>query len=533
MGPYRLLFRLGAGGMGRVYLGRSPGSRTVAVKLVNAEMLGVPGFRERFAREVAASRSVSGAGTVPVLAADVYAEVPWSASAYVPGPSLAEAVHEHGPLPLPALWRLLAGLAEALDSVHAAGLVHRDLKPSNVLLSLDRPRVIDFGIARAADETGLTRTGTVVGSPGFMSPEQARGTRLSAASDCFSLGAVLAFAATGRSPFGEGSAPELLYRLVHDAPDLGGVPGELAGVLAGCLAKEPGGRPSLAELRARAAAAGAGADADWLPAPIARSIARRAEELLALEGAEEAREQAAAPTAAGLPVVSPPYAATPAPAPWAQPVQPYGAVPSMHLPSTGVTPPPRQGRGGVLVALVLGVVLLASTVLLLVNLGSGDGGSDDEALSTEQPKASRSAENEPIELVPTQEETQEETLEETETEESGSASVVGEWRGSYFCTQGETGLTLTIAPDGDDGRLAATFTFFPLSSDSNAQRGSFAMSGFQDGSHVELEGDHWIDRPGSYLMVDLSGDVRASDPDAMDGRVLSTQSGCSTFSVSR
>ncbi|WP_373412894.1 protein kinase [Streptomyces sp. NRRL B-24572] len=299
IGPYRLLYRLGEGGMGRVYLGRSRGGRTVALKVVHGALTGDPGFRTRFAREVRAAQSLRGAGTVPVLDADPDAEVPWLATAYVPGPALSEAVLAHGPLPEPALWRLLSGLAHALDGVHRAGLVHRDVKPSNVLLSSSGPLLIDFGIARSADETALTGTGLVVGSPGFMSPEQAEGRTVGPAADLFSLGAVLAFAATGRGPFGGGSVAELLYRLVHHEPDLAGVEGPLAELVRRCLAKRPEDRPPVAELAATADAHRE-ESGSWLPAPVVAAIAQKAEELLNAEAEfepEPEREPASAPPA--------------------------------------------------------------------------------------------------------------------------------------------------------------------------------------------------------------------------------------------
>ncbi|MDX2558614.1 serine/threonine-protein kinase [Streptomyces sp. TX20-6-3] len=279
VGPYRLLYRLGEGGMGRVYLGRSRGGRTVALKVVHDTIAGDPGFRTRFAREVRAAQSLRGAGTVPVLDADPDAAVPWLATAYVPGPALSEAVTGHGPLPEPALWRLLSGLAHALEGVHGAGLVHRDVKPSNVLLSPSGPLLIDFGIARSADETALTGTGLVVGSPGFMSPEQAEGRPVGPAADVFSLGAVLAFAATGRGPFGGGSVAELLYRLVHHEPDLAGIEGRFAELVRGCLAKRPEDRPQVAGLAA-VADAHRSDTGSWLPAPVVAAIAQKAEELL-------------------------------------------------------------------------------------------------------------------------------------------------------------------------------------------------------------------------------------------------------------
>ena len=187
-----------------MFLGRSPGGRLVAVKVVRAELAGQAEFRDRFAREVAAARKVSGLFTAPVVDADVGAPVPWLATAYVPGPSLAEAITRHGPLPATSVLALAAGLAEGLGAIHTAGIVHRDLKPSNLLLAEDGPRIIDFGISRAAEASMLTGTGVVFGSPSFMSPEQARGHRVGPPSDVFSLGAVLTFAATGEGPFGTG-----------------------------------------------------------------------------------------------------------------------------------------------------------------------------------------------------------------------------------------------------------------------------------------------------------------------------------------
>ncbi|MEY9841799.1 protein kinase [Streptacidiphilus sp. EB103A] len=284
LGGYRLLARLGAGGMGRVYLARSRGGRRVALKVIRPELADDPDFRARFAREVASARAVSGAFTVAVLDADPEAATPWLATEYVPGPSLSAAVREHGPLPLDSVRALAAGLAEALEAIHAAGVVHRDLKPSNVLLAADGPRVIDFGISRAAEATELTRTGMVVGSPGFMSPEQIEGTAVTPATDVFSLGAVLAFAATGAGPFGEGATPALLYRVVHSEPQLEGVPGPLRGLIAACLAKEAATRPSPDGLLDRLEAsepADAGHDPTqtWLPAELTGMIAQVEAEL--------------------------------------------------------------------------------------------------------------------------------------------------------------------------------------------------------------------------------------------------------------
>ena len=271
VGPYSLVGRLGAGGMGRVFVGRSVGGRLVAVKVIRDELAGDPDFRVRFSREVAAAKSVSGLFTAPVVDADVDGPVPWLATAYVAGPSLAEAVRDHGPLPVASVLALAAGLAEGLSAVHAAGLVHRDLKPSNVLLAEDGPRVIDFGISRAAEASTLTHTGLVVGSAGFMSPEQAEGRQTGPPSDVFSLGAVLVFAATGEGPFGSGSTAALVYRVVHSSPNLEQVPAEVRPMAEWCLAKQPSQRPATAELLA--GLPGADLAAGWLPTAITEGLA--------------------------------------------------------------------------------------------------------------------------------------------------------------------------------------------------------------------------------------------------------------------
>jgi serine/threonine protein kinase len=248
IGPYWLEGRLGSGGMGRVYLGRSPGGRNVAIKVIRADLAENADFRARFAREASAARKVSGIFTAPVVDADLDGPMPWLATSYIAGPSLADAIAERGPMPVALVVRLAAGLAEGLAAIHTAGVVHRDLKPANVLLAEDGPRLIDFGISRSMETTSLTRTGMVVGSPGFMSPEQAEGRPVGPASDVFSLGAVLTFAATGEGPFGEGSTVALLYRVVTSEPNTQGVPAEIRPVIEHCLAKDPGQRPTAARL---------------------------------------------------------------------------------------------------------------------------------------------------------------------------------------------------------------------------------------------------------------------------------------------
>jgi len=250
IGPYRLLGQLGCGGMGQVFLGMSAGGRPIAVKVIRAELATDPDFRARFRGEVAAAQKVSGLFTALVVDADLDAPTPWLATAYVAGPSLTEAVRGHGPLPARSLMALAAGLAEGLAAIHAAGVVHRDLKPSNVLLAEDGPRVIDFGISEAAEASVAVASDVMIGSPGYMSPEQVMGMDIGPASDIFSLGAVLTFAATGQGPFGTGSHAALIYRLVNSPANLDDVSGELRSLVSRCLAKQPGDRPAAREVLA-------------------------------------------------------------------------------------------------------------------------------------------------------------------------------------------------------------------------------------------------------------------------------------------
>ncbi|WP_235855142.1 serine/threonine-protein kinase, partial [Nonomuraea aridisoli] len=280
VGPYRIEARLGAGGMGQVFLGRSRSGRAVAVKVVHPELAADADFRRRFAREIALARTVSGFFTAGVVDADPEGRPPWLATAYVPGLSLEEAVAEHGPWSERDVLVLGAGLAEALESIHAVGVVHRDLKPSNVLLAADGPRVIDFGVSVAVEGARLTRTGMAVGTPGFISPEQLTGAVVGPASDVFCLGAVLAFTATGTGPFGGGSWQGLWYRTVHEEPDLAALPARLRGLVERCLDKRPEARPSatalLDELAESVTDGGTLAalytDSRWLPAPVAHAV---------------------------------------------------------------------------------------------------------------------------------------------------------------------------------------------------------------------------------------------------------------------
>ncbi|MFI2643333.1 serine/threonine-protein kinase [Streptomyces sp. NPDC018610] len=315
VGPYRLLGRLGSGGMGRVYLGRSAGGRTVAVKIVHPHFALDEEFRARFRREVAAARRVGGAWTAPVLDADPEAPVPWVATAYAAGPSLAAAVADAGPLPAHSVRVLAAGLAEALAAVHRLGLVHRDVKPSNVLLTLDGPLLIDFGIARATDGTAsLTSTGVSIGSPGYMSPEQILGKGVTGAADVFSLGAVLAYGATGRPPFAGDSSAALLYKVVHEEPELDALgDGELGRLARECLAKDPAARPAPGEIARRLAPGGTASlvAGGWLPGRLVEQVSRGAVSLLNLEAAEPGAsgDPVSGPLGFGTPSVTPTGAA--------------------------------------------------------------------------------------------------------------------------------------------------------------------------------------------------------------------------------
>ncbi|MFD5143211.1 serine/threonine-protein kinase [Streptomyces sp. NPDC058401] len=278
---YRLIARIGEGGMGTVYLSHTRGGQPVALKLIRREFGQDPDFRSRFEQEVRAARRVQGYHLVPVLDHDTTGASPWLASVFVPGLSLHEALSAYGPLPLPAVFQLIGCTARALGSIHAAGVVHRDLKPANLLLGAAGPYVIDFGIARAADSTQLTRTGGVIGTPQYMSPEHALGAEVTPASDLFAAGLIAAVAATGRHPYGEGGATALGVRIANTdrlPPDLNGYPAELRPLLERCLTADPAERIGTVELAAMCElfAGRPLNDFDgWLPEPVGQAIARR------------------------------------------------------------------------------------------------------------------------------------------------------------------------------------------------------------------------------------------------------------------
>ncbi|MDY0816487.1 serine/threonine-protein kinase [Kitasatospora purpeofusca] len=319
VGGYRLFARLGAGGMGRVYLSYTPGGRPVALKVVRPEFAEDSEFRRRFAQEVSNAQRIHGLYTAQVIdSGGLDSDAPWLVTAYVPGPSLQQVVRENGALPVRTVLLLMGGVAEALQAIHSVEVVHRDLKPANVLVAGDGPRVIDFGIARAADATALTGTGYRIGSPAFMSPEQAQGRPVTPATDVFALGALAAYVAGGSAPFGDGPDTAVLYRVVHEQPDLDAVPADLRELVLRCLAKSPEDRPRPAEIievaRNHPSVGGQLRFADdWLPRQVNTEITRRSD----------------------LPKTPP----TPLPA---APPQPSGP-PSGSSPLTPLTPPPPAG----------------------------------------------------------------------------------------------------------------------------------------------------------------------------------------------
>jgi serine/threonine protein kinase len=570
IGPYRVVRRLGSGGMGRVFLGRSPGGRMLAIKVIRAELAEDPEFRARFRREVAAARSVSGLFTAPVVDADTEAPVPWLATAYIAGSSLADTVTRHGPLPATSVLALAAGLAEGLLAIHSAGLVHRDLKPSNVLMAEDGPRVIDFGISRAMEASTVTSTGMVVGSPGFMSPEQAEGNEVGPPSDVFSLGAVLAFAATGEGPFGAGSSAALIYRLVHNPPDLDRVPLETRPLIERCLDKNPGGRPSPRELLAELG--GAGLAPGWLPESLIGDIS---------------------PSGPATPVPSsavsaPPAFGSPSPSPAAPSQAETGGImasgawtgaPGDPLtvtnahPSRPAAPPwpggvsdvmPPGGRrvpGGRRRLLIAGLVATLVAVTGGVTAGivsaggkhsTAHGGLKAQTQATASPSFSPAASASAMHLQqrrgkrnghgrptasPTTTATATPRAKASPTPHAAKqgsglnpARLTGTWTGTYFCPQGWTGLRLALKATSN-GSLTATFTFYATQSNVSVPSGSFALTGSYSAKGFQLTPDHWITMPAGYSMVGLTAGPPSKNGTALNGSVVG--GGCTTFSVSR
>jgi hypothetical protein len=399
---YALRARLGSGGMGNVYLSFTRGGRPVALKVIRKEFADDPEFRRRFRMEVAAAQRVQGLYTAPVVDADPDAAVPWLATAYIAGPALNYAVTEYGPLPEASVFRLLGGVAEGLTAVHAAGLVHRDLKPANVLLAADGPRVIDFGIAYAADATSLTNSGAMLGTPAFMSPEQVAGKPVSSATDVFALGHLVAYAATGHSVFGEGHFSSLVYRIAQEQPDLSGCPDSLRECVSQCLAKDPAERPDLAEVMVFAKGGLTGqtmqlASGSWLPEPVAGTLAAY-------------DTSAAPPAAARIPDATVTVGATSGAVSTGSVTVPgaggpggYGLPPAPPQAAGPVPPPRRRGlkRPKVIVPAVL-IVLLAAVgagAYLGFDL-KGNTSSGKQAVSDTTPAAKASAPSSAVASVP-------------------------------------------------------------------------------------------------------------------------------------
>ena len=402
---YQLAARLGAGGMGKVYLTHTPGGRPLALKVIRPEFAENEEFRRRFRREARAAQRVQGLFTAPVIDANTDGAQPWLATAYVPGPSLARVVADYGSLPTESVLLLMTGVAEALQAIHGAGVVHRDLKPANVLLASDGPRVIDFGVAWSDEATALTNTGFSVGTPAFMSPEQGVGEAVSGASDIFSLGLVAGFAAQGTPPFGNGTSHALVYRIIHQEPDLSALPEAIRPVVASCLAKSPEDRPSTAEIISRCRQAAelprAEEPEDWLPAPVASDLIRR--------DAAQLPTQSAQPGVAGPAPPPPPTAPSGGPPP--APGMPGGPPYPMHgaavtgpspwngwhpgYPPARPMPPPKRRRSGkipLIIAAVLSPLVVASGCGALVDglWSSGDtsppSGVDPESPQKTQPR---------------------------------------------------------------------------------------------------------------------------------------------------
>ncbi len=439
IGPHRILARIGAGGMGHVYLARSPDGRLAAVKVVHTELARNADFRARFDREVRVAQRVHGPFTPAVADAGPEDVAPWMATEYVPGPTLKEAVLDGGPLPEASLPVLALGLARALQAIHGAGLMHRDLKPSNVLLSSRGPQVIDFGIARAVEGTVLTRTGQSFGTPAYASPEAVLGEEQSTASDVFALAGVVVYAAGGRPPFGKGTAAQVLRRVVDEEPDLGGLPdGDLRDLLTRCMAKEPGDRPSSEEIvHALSAAPLPSAEHGWLPDQVSKEISDREQELQSV--------MRAVPVAPPAPSVS------------------------------------QRGRTPLVVcAAAAAVVLVTGTGVALVRTGEGEGAAD-KAVGGPAAAGSSEESGDP---------------QETDSEISdrpGHPDLPGVVRGIRFSPDGDTMHVVTgqnyTEWDWREGELLDSTDEPPTSLDINA-RGMWAMGAIENvGIWRDGEGD--------------------------------------------
>lgn len=500
IGAYRLLARLGAGGMGQVYLARSDRGRTVAVKLVRKELAEQDEFRDRFRLEVAAARRVGGAWTAPVLDANTEAAVPWVATGYVAGPSLQDIVSgPHGPLPARSVRILGSGLAHALQDIHGAGLIHRDLKPSNVLVTIEGPKVIDFGIARALETVtgaGLTGTGGLVGSPGFMAPEQVRGTPITPACDVFCLGSVLAYAATGNLPFGtaDTAVHVLMFRIAQEEPNLSELPEGLRELVTDCLKKDPSLRPTPAQILARV---GEPDDDEepWLPGALLAQLGSDAVQLLEQEepGARTALAFTPPPSTPEPPSTPPPPQQQPPqppqpepqlpplpqqygyPQPGQPPLPPWGGTPpygpppsnygypSPYGPTPPYTPAPapqpeparRSTRGTVALIAVALVVALGAGGSVYAFMGSG---SEKDNSADDTSSAAAADDNTPSEDAPSATESPSPSASE---DDAGAGDVpkkyLGAWSGTIDGAAGRSTRELSVK-QGEVGETVLVLT---------------------------------------------------------------------------
>ncbi|MEV1064751.1 serine/threonine-protein kinase [Streptomyces sp. NPDC050263] len=394
MGAHTLLARLGAGGMGQVYLGRSPGGRLVAIKVIRDEIIDHPEALARFRREVETARAVRSAYTANLIDASLDTAPYWLATEYVAGPTLSEAVRERGALPVETARRLFAALAEALASVHAYGVTHRDLKPQNVILAAQGPQLIDFGIARSASQTALTEAGFAPGTPGYTAPEVLLRNEVGPAADVFALGATLAYAATGRSPFGHGESAGVSYRAVHEAIDLVGVDAELAALVEACVAKEPAARPGLTELIARC-----GVRTALVEDTFYGGLVSLAEAVPQIPAAPP--RYPAAPTGIPAPPANPPVGLHDLPT--APPPYGYGHgyTPTQTVRSTPAVR--RRGKPWLIAGaagLAVGVGTVAALTLLPGTGGAGDKGNDGAASSGATSSAPTTAGSDKSKLQP-------------------------------------------------------------------------------------------------------------------------------------
>jgi len=540
VGGYRLTARLGAGAMGVVFLGvaddtstvdlrdalarpgPTPGhrpaettERLVAVKLIHERIAAQHDYRTRFRREVVAARAVAGTCAARVLAADPDAPRPWLATEYIAGPSLAEAVDLGGPFAPATVEALAVGLAEALVAIHSAGIVHRDLKPANVLITAAGPKVIDFGMAVPTDPAAaveVTRTGTVVGSPGYLAPEQAEGRRATPAADVWAWALTVGFAATGRPPFGTGTAEVLLYRSMTTEADLAGVSPRLLAVLRSTLRRDPASRPPAARLLATLV----GDTAD--PA----AAAARMLEVLWQPPVTSTPTPGSTPTGAGSPPPPRPHpaAAYPAARPPAGPVPTTAGTP-VAFPTGPAAPAPasqpiRSRRGWLAAAGALLAAALTGAGVAIALTGDSHGSATGPNPTATTATATQTPAADDAQGV---------------VGAGDTELLAGRFTGTYTCQQGPTALRLDILdlPEAP-GQVTALFSFSATADNPDVPSGAYTMSGTLRGDALELTGRRWLVHPSGYLMVALSGTYSA-DAQLLRGHV--DGAGCETFVLTK